>query len=591
MADYNAPVKDMLFVLKELAGLDNVCSLPGFEDATDDVVSDILEQAGKFAGGVLAPLNTVGDMQGANCIDNAVQETDGFADAYRQMVDAGWVTLSSNPEFGGMGMPECVGIATTEMWSAANTSFSLCPILSQGATSAIFSHASDELKQAYLPKLVTGEWTGTMNLTEPSAGSDLAAVRTKALPNGDHYVISGTKIFITWGDHQMTDNIVHLVLARTPDAPEGVKGISLFIVPKFLVNDDGSLGKRNDAFAASIEHKMGIHGSPTCVMNFGANEGAVGYLVGQENHGLAYMFTMMNHARLNVGMQGVGLSDQAYQHAVAYAKERVQGLAPGDSDKGTIIRHADIRRMLMLMRSLTEASRAVCYLASAEFDIAHHSDEPEQQRLANARGELLTPIAKGWSTEVSQEVTSLGVQIHGGMGFIEETGAAQFMRDTRITTIYEGTTGIQANDLIGRKLIRDNGAESKRLISEIQSVQQQLETAGDEMAGMAKSLAEGLSSLNTLITWILDNYKSDPRLPSAVAVNLMMAVATVIGGWLLAKSALVAKDKLPEDEKFYGAKIITARFYAQQIMPRTDAYVKAALSGSEMTMVMSEDQF
>jgi acyl-CoA dehydrogenase len=591
MSEYKAPVKDMFFVLRELAGLDKISAMAAFEETTDDVVTAVLEEAGKFASGVLAPLNTSGDLAGARCSDNAVQESEGFAEAYQQMVEGGWVALPSTPEFGGMGMPDCVGIATTEMWSAANTSFSLCPILSQGATNAIESHASETLKQTFLPKMISGEWTGTMNLTEPGAGSDLAAVRTRAVAEGDYYLISGTKIFITWGDHRMTDNIVHLVLARTPDAPEGVKGISLFVVPKFLVNADGSLGDRNDAYASSVEHKMGIHASPTCVMNFGGNEGAIGYLVGEENQGLAYMFTMMNHARLNVGMQGVGLSDRAYQHAVAYAKERVQGIAPGDSDKGTIIRHADIRRMLMLMRAFTEASRAVCYLAAAEFDLAHHHEDDEQRRLAAARGDLLTPIAKGWSTEVSQEVTSLGVQIHGGMGFIEETGAAQFMRDTRITTIYEGTTGIQANDLIGRKLIRDNGIELKRLLAEIREVQRQLSAAGTELQPIATALTEGVDSLDSLADWILSSYKSNPQLPGAVAVNLMMALGTVVGGWQLAKAALIATAKMAEDESFYGAKIITAVFFAEQIMPRTEAFVKAARSGSETTMALTEQQF
>ncbi len=591
MSDYVAPIKEMSFVLNELAGLSEVCELPRFEDSSADVVDAVLEEAGKFAGGVLAPLNTVGDNNGARCVDNAVQETEGFAGAYQQFVEGGWVALPCNPEFGGMGLPESVGMASMEMWNAANMGFSLCPLLGQGAIGAIEAHASDALKATYLEKMVSGEWTGTMNLTEPQAGSDLAVVRSKAIPNGDHYLVSGTKIYISWGDHQMTDNVIHLVLARTPDAPEGVKGISLFIVPKFLVNEDGSIGGRNDAYAVGVEHKLGIHSSPTCVMSFGDNGGAVGYLVGEENKGLAYMFTMMNHARLNVGVQGVAISDRAYQHAVVYANDRVQGLAPGDKEKGTIIRHPDIRRMLMVMRSMTEASRAICYVAASAFDMAHHGTDQEQRQLANARGELLTPIAKGWSTEIAQEVTSLGIQIHGGMGFVEETGAAQYYRDARITTIYEGTTGIQANDLIGRKLIRDKGQEFARLIAEIRETQAEVTASGDDMAAIAKSLAEGADSLEQLANWVVEHHRDNPQLPGAVAVNFMMAAGTVIGGWLLAKGALVASAKLSEDESFFGAKIITAKFYAEQIMPRAAAHVKMAESGSAMTMALADDQF
>lgn len=591
MSDYIAPVKELSFVLNELAGLSEVCDLPHFEEASVEVVDAVLDEASKFASGVLAPLNTVGDLNGAVCQDKQVTETKGFAEAYQQFVEGGWVALPCNPEFGGMGLPESVGMATMEMWTAANISFALCPMLGQGAIGAIESHASEELKATFLEKMVSGQWTGSMNLTEPQAGSDLAVVRTKAVPQGDHYLISGTKIFITWGDHNMTDNVVHLVLARTPDAPEGVKGISLFVVPKFLVNADGSLGARNDAYAVSVEHKMGIHASPTCVMSFGEGDGAIGYLVGEEQKGLVYMFTMMNHARLNVGVQGVALADRAYQHAVSYAKERVQGLAPGDTEKGTIIRHPDVRRMLMVMKSLTEASRALCYVASSSFDNAHHSEDEHARKLAAARGELLTPLAKGWSTEVSQEVTSLGVQIHGGMGFIEETGAAQYMRDARITTIYEGTTGIQANDLIGRKLTRDGGREFTRMVAEIRQTEQQLQAQGEDMASMAAALAEGADSLEEVANWVIAHHQDNLQLPGAVAVNFLMATGTVVGGWLLARGALVALAKMAEDPSFFGAKVITARFYAEQIMPRAAGLVKAAEFGSAMTMALSDDQF
>ena len=591
MSDYVAPVKDMSFVLNELADLSAVCELPRFEESSPDLVSTIFDEAAKFAGGVLSPLNTVGDLNGAVCSDNAVQETRGFSDAYQQFVEGGWAALPCNPEYGGMGLPESVGVATMEMWTAANMSFSLCPMLGQGAIGAIEAHASDELKNIFLEKMVSGEWTGSMNLTEPQAGSDLAAVSCRAVAEGSHYRLNGTKIFITWGDHQMTDNIVHLVLARTPDAPEGVKGISLFVVPKFLVNTDGSLGERNDAYAVSVEHKMGIHASPTCVMSFGDNEGAIGYLVGEENKGLVYMFTMMNHARLNVGVQGVALADRAYQLAVSYARERVQGMAVGDTTKGGIIRHPDVRRMLMVMRVLTEASRALCYVAASAFDVAHHGQDEGGRKLANARGELLTPLAKGWATEISQEVTSLGVQVHGGMGFIEETGAAQFMRDARISTIYEGTTGIQANDLIGRKLIRDGGSELQRLVEDIRATQLDVAAEGEEMAVIAESLAVGASSLEQVASWVISHQEANPQLPAAIAVNFLMAAGTIVGGWLLARSALVAKAKMADDESFYGAKIISARFYAEQIMPRAAAYMQAAKSGSDMTMALADEQF
>jgi len=430
-----------------------------------------------------------------------------------------------------------------------------------------------------------------MNLTEPQAGSDLAAVRTKAVAEGDHYRIYGTKIFITWGDHQMTDNIVHLVLARTADAPPGVKGISLFVVPKFLVNADGTLGERNDAYAVSVEHKMGIHGSPTCVINFGDSEGAIAYLVGEENQGLAYMFTMMNHARLNIGVQGVALADRAYQQAVSYARDRVQGLAAGDRDKGTIIRHPDVRRMLMTMRALTEASRALCYVASSAFDTGHHSAHSELARLANSRGEMLTPLAKAWSTEVAQEVTSLGVQIHGGMGFIEETGAAQIMRDARISTIYEGTTGIQANDLIGRKLLRDNGLEFGRIVAEIRAVQASAAAAGSEFTSMAQSLEDNVSLLETAVNAVLSEGAENVHLSGAVAVNVLMGFGTIAGGWQLVRAALVAKDKMAEDPSFYTTKIVTARFFAEQIMPRAKAYLTAAGAGSDTIMALEDSQF
>ena len=597
MSEYYAPLKEMQFVLNELVGLTDICQLPGFEDASADVISAVLDEAAKLAGGVLSPLNVIGDQLGSQVVDGQVIPADGFKAAYQQFVDGGWPAVSASAEFGGMGLPDTVGSAVAEMWSGANPSFSLCALLTQGAIGAIKSHGSDALKQRYLTKLVTGEWTGTMNLTESQAGSDLAAVRTKAVPEKDRYRIFGTKIFITWGDHDMTDNIVHLVLARTPDAPEGVKGISLFVVPKYIVNEDGSLGDRNDAFAVSVEHKMGIHASPTCVMSFGETQaveganGAIGYLVGEENKGLSYMFTMMNHARLGVGIQGVALSDAAYQHAVGYARERIQGRTPGDAELSGIIRHPDVRRMLMLMRTLTEAGRAINYLAIASYDQAKHGTDDSAKVGAQGRVELLTPIAKGWATEVAQEVTSLGVQVHGGMGFIEETGAAQYMRDARITTIYEGTTGIQANDLIGRKLIRDNGQQMQSLLLEMRATQTQLMQAGDRFKLQADALAEGIEQLDNVCQWVLASYQQDARLPGAASFNLLMLAGTVVGGWLMSKSALVANQKQTEDQDFYKAKLLTAQFYAEQVMPRAISYARAAKVGTQTLMSMSDQMF
>lgn len=590
MSDYNAPIKDLTFALRELASLDAVCALPAYEESSPDLVAAVLEEAGKFASGVLAPLNQFGDLNGAVCSDNAVTETPGFGNAYQQFVEGGWAALPCNPEFGGMGMPESIGMVAMEMWSASNLSFALCPMLSQGAIGAIESHASQALKDLYLPKLVSGEWTGTMNLTEPQAGSDLAAVRSKAIPAGDHYLISGTKIYITWGDHQMTPNTIHLVLARTPDAPEGVKGISLFVVPKFVLDEQGEPSERNDVYAVSVEHKMGIHASPTCVMSFGENNGAVGYLVGEENKGLAYMFTMMNHARLGVGVQGVAVAERAYQHAVGYARERVQGQAAGDSQKGTIIRHPDVRRMLLTMRALTEASRALCLVTASSFDFAHHGEEGDERTLAKVRGELLTPLAKGWSTEIAQEVTSLGVQVHGGMGYVEETGAAQYLRDARIITIYEGTTGIQAEDFIGRKLIRDNGQALGLLLDEVRATIAALAPVA-ELSAMAASLEQACTAFDGMVAMLLADYVDNPKLPGSMAFNMMMAAGTIVGGWLLAKSALAAHRQLADDEAFCRAKIITARFYADQIMPRALAFLKAAEAGSDSTMDMADESF
>src|SRR5215475_7444574 len=476
MTTYRAPISDMKFVIDELAGLESLATLPGYEEVNSELTGTVLEEAAKIAGEVLAPLNKLGDERGASLTKEGVVAAEGFGAAYRQFVDNGWNGLGGDPEYGGQGLPGLVAAATVEMWNSSNMSFALCPLLTAGAMEAIKAHASDELKNRYLPKLVSGEWSGTMNLTEPQAGSDLSAVRTRAVPEGDHYRISGQKIFITWGDHDMTENVVHLVLARLPDAPEGTRGISLFLVPKFLVGADGSPAARNDVQCASIEHKLGIHASPTCVMSFGDGEGAIGYLVGRENQGLAHMFTMMNEARQKVGLQGLGIAERAYQQAREYARERVQGRLPGrkSGDRVTIVHHPDVRRMLMTMKSQVEAMRAFGYVVAADIDLAHRHPDAAERRMRQDRVELLTPVLKGWCTELGVEIASLGVQVHGGMGYIEETGACQYLRDARIATIYEGTTGIQGGDLVGRKLATDQGAAMRMLVAEMRATEAEL---------------------------------------------------------------------------------------------------------------------
>lgn len=587
MTSYAAPVKDMQFVMEELAGYKEMGQLPGFEEATSELLTVVLEEAGKLAAEVLAPLNQPGDQQGAKLEGDTVIAAEGFAEAYRQFVDGGWMSISQSADYGGQGLPHLLLTATSEMWNASNLSFSLCPLLTTGAIEALESHADESLKAGYLPKLISGEWAATMNLTEPQAGTDLAALRTKAVPEGDHYRISGQKIFITWGDHELTENIAHLVLARLPDAPEGVRGISLFLVPKYLVNPDGSLGERNDLRAVSLEHKMGIHASPTCVMSYGDEKGAIGYLVGEENKGLACMFTMMNHARLGVGTQGVAIADRAYQQAVAYARERLQGEAPGIQGRAAIIHHADVRRMLMTMRALTEAARAVNYVSSAAMDYARHELTAEQRQRFQARIDLLTPVAKGWCTEVAQEVTSLGVQVHGGMGFVEETGCAQHMRDARITTIYEGTTGIQALDLVGRKILRDGGQALAALLEEMASFAAEPDLAADNLATIGKAYREGLGALQKASVWLRDHAMDSPHTPGAIAFDFMMLMGTVIGGWQMARAAVVATKALAAgtgDQSFYQNKLATANFYADHIMPRAKSYLDGVLAGHESVM-------
>lgn len=594
MTNYSAPVKDLQFVLNELVEMDKVASLPGFEEATPDMISAILEEAAKMANEVLAPLNWVGDQEHSRLVDGKVVTPTGFADAYQQFAESGWTSISQPTEYGGQGLPFALQVACSEMWNASNMSFGLCPMLTASAIESMYAHAGDEMNQTYLTKLISGEWTGTMCLTEPQAGSDLAAVRSTAEPAGDHYLIKGTKIYITWGDHDMTANTIHLVLARLPDAPEGVKGISLFVVPKFIVNADGSIGERNDVKPVSLEHKLGIHASPTCVLSLGDEDGAVGYLVGEPHRGLSYMFTMMNHARLEVGVQGIGVAERAHQKAVEYARERVQGFAPGQEGRVTIVHHADVRRMLMTMRALVEAGRAVALVGSAAHDFAHHEKDKDASAKAHHRLDFMTPVVKAWCTELAQEVTGIGVQVHGGMGFVEETGAAQFYRDARITTIYEGTTGIQANDLIGRKLLRDNGATWETLRNELSDFLKLMQAeAGEDFPIISERFAEALEEQILATDFVLEHAKNDPHLPGAVSYNYLMLTGYVFGGWLLAKSALISAAHLKADgadTTFYKNKIATARFYAEQILPRTHAYRTGVVAGTGTIMgIAAED--
>jgi alkylation response protein AidB-like acyl-CoA dehydrogenase len=598
MSTYAAPIRDMQFVLNELVDLSAIRALPGHEEVTPDLVDAVLEEAGKFAAGVLDPLNKAGDRIGAKLENHVVTAVPGFKDAYLQFVDAGWASVGGEPEFGGQGLPHVLSQQLSEMWNAANMAFCLCPMLTTGAMTAIRRHGSDEQRATYVPKLVSGEWTGTMNLTEPQAGSDLSAVRTKATPEGDHYRIKGTKIYITWGEHDMTPNVVHLVLARTPDAPEGVKGISLFIVPKFLVNADGSLGARNDVKCVSIEHKLGIHGSPTCVMAYGDGDGAIGYLVGEENRGLEYMFTMMNFARLEVGVEGVAIAERAYQHALDYAKQRVQGREIGvkAGDRVSIIHHPDVRRMLMTMKARVEAMRALAAAAAESLDHALSSADPEAKRRGQAVFDLLTPVVKGWCTEHSTLVASIGVQIHGGMGFIEETGAAQYMRDARITSIYEGTTGIQANDLVGRKLAFEKGVTAKGLIAAMRAFDAELAAVADHpgLSVMRKALSDGVDALDAATDWLLATFPTNAKAAVAGAVPYLELWGTVAGGWQMVRAALISKRHLDAgttDHDFYRAKLATARFYADHILPLAPAHAHAVMHGSVSTLALNEAMF
>jgi acyl-CoA dehydrogenase len=593
MSTYQAPLRDMQFVLNELAGIADVAKLPGYGE-TLDVVDSILEEAAAFATGVLDPLNRVGDKEGCTWENGNVKTPTGFKEAYKQFAGAGWIGLPVPEEFGGQGLPQLMLGPTLEMWNGANVGFANGPLLNQGAIEAIELCGSDEQKKQYIPNLVSGKWTGTMCLTEPQAGSDLAQVRTKAVPEGDHYRVTGSKIFITFGEHDMAENIIHLVLARLPDAPEGTKGISLFIVPKVNVNADGTLGERNDVVCASIEHKLGINGNPTCTMNLGEkSNGAVGYLVGEANRGLEYMFIMMNAARFSVGVQGLAIADRAYQHALEYAKERVQSRdsAARNPQSVRIIEHPDVRRMLMSMKSQIEAMRALSYVTAASLDYAHKHPDEKVRKEHKAFIELMIPIVKAWCTETAQEVCSTALQVFGGMGYIEETGIAQQYRDVRITTIYEGTTGIQALDLVGRKLIRDMGATATAVLKQMQAFAKTLE-GDDELKTIADAFGKSLAALAETSQWIGMNAMGDLRKAFACSVPYLKLWGITAAGWQMARAAQIAKGKTGgPDGEFYKTKIATAKFYATHVLTQGAWLKRQIIDGAGDVMTVTEAQY
>ncbi len=595
---YTAPIKDMLFNMQHLAALDEIAKIPGFEDAGMETAQAVLEECARFNQDVLAPLNWEGDKHPSFWKDGVVTTTTGFKQAYQQYAEGGWQGLQHPTDMGGQGLPKTIGAACGEILNSANMSFALCPLLTDGAIEALLTAGSDELKATYLHKLVSGEWTGTMNLTEPQAGSDLSMVRSRAEPQADGtYKVFGTKIYITYGEHDMADNIIHLVLARVTGAPEGVKGISLFVVPKVMVNKDGSLGARNDVHCVSIEHKLGIKASPTAVLQYGDNGGAVGYLVGQENRGLEYMFIMMNAARYAVGVQGIAIAERAYQKATQYARDRVQSRPVDGSIKAAapIIHHPDVRRMLMTMRAYTEGCRAMASVAAAAYDAAHHHPDADTRKQNNAFYEFLVPLVKGYSTEMSLEVTSLGVQVHGGMGFIEETGAAQYYRDAKILTIYEGTTAIQANDLVGRKTSRDGGQTAKAITAQVQQTVVALQDQGSVAAvAIAKRLEAGRQAFDDVVDFIVQSATHNPNAAYAGSVPYLMLAGNVLAGWQLARSFLIAQEALSkgaDDSAFLQAKITTARFYADHILSKVPGMRYGIVDGADSITEMALDAF
>ena len=594
---YKAPLKDMLFNIQHIARIDQIAALPGFEDAGLETAHAVLEEAAKFNESVLSPLNWEGDKNPSSWKDGVVTTTPGFKAAFKAFADGGWQGLQHPAEYGGQALPKTIGAACIEMVNSANMSFALCPLLSDGAIEALLTAGSDELKATYLESLVSGKWTGTMNLTEPQAGSDLAMVRSRAEPQADGtYKIFGTKIFITYGEHDMAENIVHLVLARVVGAPEGVKGISLFVVPKFMVGKDGALGQRNDVHCVSIEHKMGIKASPTAVLQYGDHGGAVGYIVGQENRGLEYMFIMMNAARYAVGVQGIAIAERAYQKAASFARDRVQS-RPVDGSMNTsapIIHHPDVRRMLMTMRAYTEGCRAMAAVAAAAYDAAHHHTDADVRKQNAAFYEYLVPLVKGYSTEMSLEVTSLGVQVHGGMGFIEETGAAQYYRDAKILTIYEGTTAIQANDLVGRKTSRDGGQTPKAIAVQIEKTESELLKNGStDAVAVAKRLKAAREAFLDVVNFVAGNTKASPNAVFAGSVPYLMLAGNLMAGWQLARSLLVAQDELNtgNDVEFMKAKIITARFYADHLLSKAPGIRDSIVEGADSVTAMALEAF
>jgi alkylation response protein AidB-like acyl-CoA dehydrogenase len=594
---YIAPVKDMLFDIEHLADIAQIARMPGLEDAGLETAQAVLEECARFNQDVVAPLNVAGDRHPSTFKDGKVATTPGFKEAFAQYAAGGWQGLQHPAEFGGQGLPKTIGAACGEMLNSANMSFALCPLLSDGAIEALLTAGSDELKATYLEKLVSGQWTGTMNLTEPQAGSDLAMVRSRAEPQPDgSYKLFGTKIFITYGEHDMAENIVHLVLARVTGAPEGVKGISLFVVPKFLVDKDGTLGERNDVHCVSIEHKLGIKASPTAVLQYGDHGGAVGFLVGQENRGLEYMFIMMNAARYAVGVQGIAIAERAYQQAVAYAKDRVQSRPVDGSINASapIIHHPDVKRMLMTMRACTEGCRAMATTAAAAYDAMHHHPDAETRKQNQAFYEYMVPLVKGYSTEMSLEVASLGVQVHGGMGFIEETGAAQYLRDAKILTIYEGTTAIQANDLVGRKTARDGGQVAKAIAAQIEKTEAELSRRDSaEAQAVARRLKAAREAFVDVVEFVAGRTKASPNAVFAGSVPYLMLAGNLVAGWQLARSLLVAEDQIKavNDVGFMQAKIATARFYAEHILVKAPGLRDSIVEGAESVTALPIEAF
>jgi len=595
MTAYDPPLDEMRFVINELAGLEDVAALPGLEDVTPELVDSILEEAGKLGAEILAPINQSGDEQGSVLENGVVRTPDGFRDAYRQFIDGGWNGMPFDPEYGGQGLPWLVATAATEIWHSANMAFMLCPLLTQAGIELLINHGSDELRAIYLEKLVSGVWSGTMNLTEPQAGSDLARVRCRADKDGDVYRLSGTKIFITYGEHDMAENIIHMVLARTPDAPTGVKGLSLFVVPKFVVKEDGSLGERNDLRCVSIEHKLGIRASPTAVMSYGDNDGAVGYLVGEENHGIEYMFTMMNNARLAVGLEGVAIGERAFQGARAYARERIQSRKSGSGspDAVAIIEHPDVKRMLLSMRSQTEATRAVAYIVAGQLDTAKRHPDPDMRRQAQALVDLLVPVVKAWSADVGIAVADMGIQVHGGMGFIEETGAAQHLRDARIAAIYEGTNGIQANDLVGRKVARDEGAAAAAFIAMVRDITAEAATVSSGgVKELAEALNEGVDALEEATHWVVSTSSKNADAIAAGAIPYLRLLSLVAGGWAMTRAAIIANSKIAAetgDKAFYRNKIVTARFFSDHLLVEAPTLSRIVTRGSNSICEIEPD--